>query len=166
MNDTSFEDGSNSLDQYFVHSKMQYAIALKAQQKIIQNDFELRFLDVIKTEESNGWMALYPLLQLHYLSFQLLEQPDCVNFERYEQLLFNQLDQLKLSDQQLLFTNGLNYLIRQTQQQPEEYNLRIFQWYQKGLQHQITTKERWVCIKCWLGNSFKKSWRVWRMTCL
>lgn len=137
IKDTTFEEGSNSIDQYFVHLKIQYSIALKAQQKILNTAHQLRFLEVIKAVEETDWIKNQPLLHLQYLSLRLLEQPTTIDFSVYDQLLFTHLAKLRLAGQKLFFTNGLNYLIGQATTYPEKFNPLVFQWYQKGLAHQL-----------------------------
>jgi len=141
LRDKTFETATNSMDQYFMFTKIQQGIASKSLQNILNKPCSLRFLDLLKSENVEALLETNPLLQLQYQSYQLLVKPDSIDIEAYELLFFNQLHQLRAADQQTLFFNALNFLMGQANKNPKKFNSIIFRWYKKGLDQQLVMKE-------------------------
>lgn len=135
--DTSFEDGMDSIDQYFVYAKMKYGIALASTKKILNTSYQLRFLEVIEMEKKSGFIENNPLLKLFWWSLKLEDILETIEFAAYEQLLFSSLFQLRKEDQKLLFFHGLNYAIRQANRGITSFDLVVFEWHKKGIKYEL-----------------------------
>ncbi len=135
--DTSFEDGMDSLDQYFIHAKMQYGIVLKSMQRILNKPYEFRFMELLEKQEREGAMKENSVLQLFWWSLNLESTLQTIDFERYEELLFESFAQLRKEDQKVLFFHGLNYIIHQANRGDHKFKLIAFEWHKKGITYQL-----------------------------
>jgi len=139
--DTSFENGMDNIDQYFVYAKLKYGIALASAKKILNISYQLRFLEVIERENKKGFIENNPLLKLFWWSLKLEETLETIEFATYEQLLFSSLPQLRKEDQKLLFFHGLNYVIRQANKGTTSFYLVIFEWHKKGIRYELLLEQ-------------------------
>ena len=137
LKDTTLEELSDSLDAFFALSKMQLAIASKNQMKILNQQFTLRFLSAIDLEVENGFLNEHPIFQLYANGLQILGKHPDIDFEKYEQLVFQHLKLLNAQDALILFYNGLNYAIRQSNNGNYQFGEKAFRWYLFGLEHQL-----------------------------
>ncbi len=137
IEDNTLEELTDSLDGYFAMMKMQLNIALKAQMKVLKKNYKIRFSAALNQKVNTGFLKDNPLFSLFQEALVLLEEKQEPDFEKYEQLLFDQLENLSNDDQQLLFYNGLNYAIRQSNHGEKGFFKAVFRWYQLGLEKKL-----------------------------
>ena len=142
LKDRSLENGMDSLDQYFVYAKMKNGILLNSRQKILNKPYELRFMEVIEIEQQKGFLADNVILKLFRWSLDLGRTFQTIDFETYEQLLFDSLSQLRKDDQKMLFFHGLNYIIGQANRGVFKFNYKAFEWHKNGITYNLTFDEQ------------------------
>ncbi len=139
-NDRSLETYSDSLDGFFVLSKMQINIAMDSEMKILKKEYRMRFLQEIKTYSQQGFLSKNIVFQLYNLSVQLINDASESLFQEYEFILFENIHCLNKDDQQVLFFNGLNFAIRQSNKGTKEYEKIAFKWLRYGLEKRLLLK--------------------------
>lgn len=133
--DKSLENLMDCLDQYFVHAKMRYGIALKSKQKILSKPYEWKLKEVLK--EDLVLMNPPILFQLFQYAFALVEEKESLDFRSFEHLVFENIQKLDRQDQSLLYFTGLNYVNRQVNSGKVAFSSTAFKWYQHGLTHDL-----------------------------
>lgn len=138
--DTSLEDTMDSIDKYFALTKMYIGIGLKSVERIFKKKYDLRFNDSVKQEFEIGFMKDNVLIRLYRISFQLLEEVPNVDFKFYEALLFENLEILSPNVRIVLFYNGINYALRQSNRGNTIYDKVLMSWYKVGLKNDLLTE--------------------------
>lgn len=127
----------DSMDAYFLFQKMKVGIGLVNQQKILKQDYDIRFLAILEEDKGGGFLEDNLLYQLYQTSFDLLQKGDEFDFFKIEELLFNNHLELKLDDQKLFFFNGLNYAVGKLNQGESKFGKELLKWYKFGLSKEI-----------------------------
>lgn len=143
LKDQTLEALSQHLDGYFSLVKMRIKIAAENKMKILNKEYNLCFLDAIEEENRNGLLSNNTIFQLYQMAGELLQQKSAIDFDEYQQLLFDNLQHLDGEDQRVLFYNGLNYVIRQSNKGYVEYVETALSWYRLGLdKHLLVHNDR------------------------
>lgn len=136
LKDDTLDRAARSLDSYFALQKLQLAISQKNREKILNKVPYYGFLRLPEGED----IPDNKLFQLYFQSHNLLTEEMAVDFLAYEKLLFENHLQLSIKDKLVLFYNGLNYLVRQSNKGNYTFDAFIFGWYQWGLQEELFTQ--------------------------
>ena len=144
LEDNALENLMDSLDHYFVLTKMRYGLALKNKHKILSKSYEWKFIEVFaknqvyKDRDTPVWFTLYEF------AFSLLEEKAPSNFNVFEQLFFEYFEQLAKEDRQLLYFNGLNHLNRQVNKGKTNCSSLAFKWYKYGLRNNLLIENQQI----------------------
>jgi len=132
----------DNLDHYFTLSKMRYGVALKNKQKILSKPYDLKFMDILTKEQELGLNVPSAFFRLYQYTFALLEENSESDFNKFEQLFFEQAQSIDLEDQILLYLSGLNYINRQVNNGNSAFSSVAFKWYQYGLSNNLLIKNK------------------------
>lgn len=130
-NEDLMEQASEALDIYFVLKKILCAISLKTRGNIQGKQYDYRFLEAIREEDT--WIHKHPILNLYFQSLQSIDTSPNFNFDEFETSFFKYLNQLGKESQELILTLGINYLIR-SYNKGLKVSQRLLTWYKKGLE--------------------------------
>jgi len=136
-------DLMNSLDNYFILNKLRFAIVMMSTEKIRGEKYNYPFLEAVKNIDKKVIGKKNQLFNLHIQAIKLLEGDTSLDFDLYEEILFNQIGELDQEDQQLFFFTGLNHLIRLTHK-GEGLFKRTLEWYQYGLANNLLTNQQTI----------------------
>ncbi len=137
INDLSLSQAMNSLDIFFVLQKLRLAIALKSREQVLNETHTIFFLEAINIAQKNGFENANKLLLLYLQALTLSDNEDVINFSRYEQNLFENIESFELIDQQFLFFAGLNFVVKKRNKGDASFKEKPFLWYQFGLRLEL-----------------------------
>lgn len=135
--DETLEQAMEELDIYFALQKMRLAIAFKGREQVLNESTPILFLETIKEEWEEDFLPKNTLFGLYIQAIGFSEETSLEEFERYEQNLFIKIKQFDKYDQRILFTAGLNFVIKKKNKGLEKFKSYPFNWYQFGLSNHL-----------------------------
>lgn len=136
VKDESLNLLTDNLDHYFTLAKMRYGASMKSRERILAKPGIWRFKEAFEAETAQGLMQDSVLFQLYQQAFLMLEEDENFDFEKYEGLLFEYIDQFRY-DSKVLFFSGLNFVNRQINRGFSTFGRKAFEWYRFGLENEL-----------------------------
>ncbi len=130
-------DLSESIDAYFMLSKLRLNCVLQNRDHILSTQHDLRFMTAIDKALENGllqdniWQQLYSLLR------RIQAEPSEEHYFQFKDLLFDHIDDLRRTDQLIIFYSGLNYLTHRINRGKTAYYKESLTWYKRGLKSDL-----------------------------
>ena len=136
MVSASLQNVSNEFDVYFIITKLKQACSILNHQKVLQTDFNIKFIDqVLDFIHEEGLLNL-PIVAGYYAIYQMLMVPESETETHFNTILWlmetpdSELPQNELRSIYLLV---LNYCIRQINTGDKNYLARTLDLYKVGL---------------------------------
>lgn len=137
LQDEIIEQATEELDIYFALQKMRFAIAIKGKEQVLNKSTPILFLETIKKKKKEGFQADNILLSLYIQAIAFSEETNFEDFKKYEQNLFIKIGKLSEFDQKILFTAGLNFVIKKKNKGEGIFRSYPLNWYKFGLSNNI-----------------------------
>lgn len=141
LKDTALDDLVDALDRYFALAKMRFGISVKSRERILAKPGVWRFTKAI--EEETGFMKESVIFQIYEHAFLMLEEVENFDFDKYEKLLFENIDNLR-TDAKILFVAGLNYVNRQINRGISPFSSVALKWYRFGLEQSLLFEKQQI----------------------
>ena len=127
-----------SLDRYFTLKKMKIASEMKAREKLLPTNYNIKnieqVIDFIKNDPSPSLSVLSSIyLNIYYM----LKNDNEKHFNKIKTLFRTHIDKIRKEEQKIIFQELTNFAARKINQGKTEYNEQSFNLYQLGLDRNI-----------------------------
>jgi len=142
--DQTLQKANEQLDIFYALKKYRLIAGLKARAQRFQEQTEYPLLKAVTQEVAQGVLKDHALLQLYQQAIALIDANSIENFELFEVSLFSNYKQFSLTDQQFLYSTGINFLSKEFNKTQFPIQFRIVEWYKFGLQTNIIFEQHQI----------------------
>jgi len=136
--DDTLKKADECLDTYFILYKLRLTIAINARTNLLNEVYNYRFLNSIKKEREQEFLAENLLVDFYIQAVDLMTGNKNVDFFQYEKELFEHITEFDLLDQKFLFDAGLSVAHRRKRESGGvEYEHAPLKWLRFGLKHEL-----------------------------
>ncbi len=141
--ETHLRDMSHTLDVAFIGRKLRHLCLLAAHQSVYHSDFDLSSPEELLTYARQRNLLEVPAVGIYYHCFQMLRIPEQEeHFLAFKKLLFQQGGCFDASETRDLFTQAVNYCVRQANVGKSDYLQELFELYKLGLEKEYLMENK------------------------
>jgi hypothetical protein len=138
--DEHLQQVADGLDIYYMADKLKLSCEILNRQKIIANQYELRFLDEILAYLEHNPFEDVPVITLYQqVLYTYLYHDDTSQFFKLKDMLPMAVDELSALDSRNIYQYAVNYCIRKTNRGQVEFVRELFELYKAMLTNDLLT---------------------------